>query len=96
LAIGQKGEEVMKKNIPKDEEIRKGVIGKSMGGTNFKAFISVIGGKYYTGYEVQKEMKSLDTGESFKQLVEIPGQLVEIREAKNFGEALRDTMNYGL
>ena len=81
----------MKKSIPNGEDIRKGIIGYSMGGVNYKAFISVIRGKHYIGYEAQKEMKSLERGESLK-----PGQLLEIRERKNLKEASVDAMNYRL
>jgi hypothetical protein len=51
----------------------------------------MVGEKYYMGYEVRKEMKSLETREVLK-----PGQLIEIRERKNFREALVEAMNYGL
>lgn len=79
----------MKKNgIPKDEEIRKGIIGYSMGGVNHKVIISAIGKKYYTAYEVQREMESAERGKVLK-----PGQFLAIRKAKNFKEALNDANN---
>lgn len=69
-------------------QIRKR-LGKGSSGTQWlegltKAVISRIGEKYYTGYEVREEMK-LNSGESLK-----PGQLDDIREAKNFEGALHE------
>ncbi len=80
----------MKRNIPSEEAIRKGIIGKSMGGVNYKVIISAIGKQYYNAYEVQREMESCEPGEVLK-----PGQLLAIRKAKNIEEALRDAINYG-
>ncbi len=83
-----------KKSIPKDEAIRKGIIGHSMGGVNWKAIVSGVEGKYYTAHVEVLPLKpgeSLRPGELFKQ-----GQLVEVKEAKDFKEALKDAMTYGL
>jgi hypothetical protein len=85
----------MKKNIPKDEAIRKGIIGYSLGGTNYKAFVSAIGGKHYIGYfEVRHEIGLAPEGGFCHSLK--PGELSEVKEVKNFKQALRDVVSYGL
>jgi hypothetical protein len=79
-----------KNSIPSEKAIQKGIIGKSMAGVNYKAIVSRIGEQYYNAFEVQREMESAEPGELLK-----PGQLLAIRQAKNFIEALRDAINYG-
>ncbi len=45
------------------EEIKKGIIGKDSYRVNCKMFISVIGKKYYTGFEDQKSGKVFEIEE---------------------------------
>jgi hypothetical protein len=78
----------MSKNIS-EEMIRAGIIGKSMGGAHFKAFISVVEGCFFTGYEVQKEMRGFKSGEVLK-----PGDFLEVEEKPTFREAMRDVMPF--
>ncbi len=75
--------EAMKKRMPTEEEIRKGIIGKSMAGVKYRGFISKVRGKYYTGYEVIKGSDFNDGKEEWK-----PGQLVDIERARSLKSAL--------
>lgn len=69
----------MKKGIPSRRKICEGIIGEGMVGSNYKTFISVIRGKYYTGYlAVREEMESPK-----------PNQISEVKEVGSFKEALK-------
>ena len=80
-----------KSTIPNEEEIRKGIIGKSMGGVNYKVIISRIEEKYYTAFEVQREMESCEPGKVLK-----PGDLFGVRKQKDHISALRIAIKHPL
>ncbi len=85
----------MKERMPGERALREGMIGYSAGGTHYKAFVSVIGEKYYTGYfRVQHDLRPAP-GEGFRHFLK-PVEFSGLREVKNFKEALHDLVTYGL
>jgi hypothetical protein len=83
------------KNIPNQEEIKKGIMGFSFAGSGKKAFIAEVNGRYFTGYAIMatEDLMEIKTREDFAEALREAIEMNDMLEKG--GEITPKLLNHG-